>query len=94
MNVEAERKLSLELLHPRKSTEAERSHSRSNRILNTTCNMMIDGRRAVVDEMHFMLESPLYRYYEDRKLVFDKLKIDPELLNKNSCMRALMNPDS
>lgn len=73
------------------NVEAERSLSRSNRICRC-CNMMIDGRRVVEDEMHFMLECPLYS--EDRKLVFDKLKINPELLNKNSCMRALMNPDS
>ena len=41
------------------NVEAERSLSRSNRICRW-CNMMIDGRRAVEDEMHFMLECPLY----------------------------------
>ncbi len=30
--------------------------------------MVVDGRRVVEDEMHFMLECPLY--YEDRKSLF------------------------
>ena len=57
------------------NVEAERNLSRSNRIYRC-CNMMIDGRRAVEDEMHFILEFPLYS--EGRKLIFNQIKINPE----------------
>ena len=73
------------------TVESERSYSRSD-IICRCCNMMVDGRRAVEDEMHFILECPLHS--EDRKLIFDQLKIDRESYSQNFCMRALMNPDS
>ena len=54
--------------------------------------MVVDGRRVVEDEMHFMLECPLYS--EDRKLLFEKLDIDQESVDKDSNMRLVMNPDT
>ena len=41
------------------NVESERSTSPSGRICRC-CNMVVDGRRVVKDEMHFILECPLY----------------------------------
>ena len=54
--------------------------------------MVVDGRRVVEDEMHFILEWPLYA--EDWKTFFEKMNIEPELVDKNSNMKLVMNPDS
>jgi hypothetical protein len=54
--------------------------------------MVFDGRRDVEDEMYFMLECPLYS--EDRELLFDTLRIEPDLVDKDSSMRRVMNPES
>ena len=54
--------------------------------------MVVDGRRVVEDEMHFILECPLYAV--DRKTSFEKMKIEPELVDINSSMKLVMNPDS
>ena len=73
------------------NVESDRSTSRSGRICRC-CDMVVDGRRAIEDEMHFMLECPLYA--EDRNIMFEKLKIEPELVDKDSSMRLVMNPSS
>ena len=39
--------------------ESDRSTSRYGRICRC-CDMVVDGRRVEEDEMHFMLECPLY----------------------------------
>ena len=44
--------------------------------------------------MHFMLECPLYRYSEDKKFLFEKLRIESELVDKDSSMRRVMTPES
>ncbi len=54
--------------------------------------MEVDGRRVVEDEMHFMLECPLYS--EDRKILFEKLRIESALVDKDLSMRRVMNPES
>ena len=53
--------------------------------------MVVDGRRVVEDEMRFMLECPLYS--EDRKLIFEILRIESELVDKDLSMRKVMNPE-
>ena len=73
------------------NVESERSTSRSGRICRC-CDMVVDNRRVVEDEMHFILECPLYA--EDRKIFFEKMNIESELVDKNSSMRLVMNPDS
>ena len=73
------------------NVESERSNPRSSRICRC-CAMVVDGRRIVEDEMHFMLECPLYS--EDRKLLFEKLGIESELVDKDLSMRRVMNPES
>ena len=73
------------------NVESERSNPRSSRICRC-CAMVVDGRRIVEDEMHFMLECPLYS--EDRKLFFEKLGIEPGLVDKDLSMRRVVNPDS
>ncbi len=54
--------------------------------------MVVDGRRVVEDEMHFMLECPWYS--EDRKLVFEKRRFEFELVNEDLSMRRVMSPES
>ncbi len=54
--------------------------------------MVVDGRRVVKDEMHFMLGCPLYS--EDGKLLFEELRIESELVDKDLSMRRVMNPES
>ncbi len=54
--------------------------------------MVVGGRSVVEDEMHFMLECPLYS--EDRKLLFEKLRTASESLDKGSIVRRVMNPES
>jgi hypothetical protein len=56
------------------------------------CNIFIDGERAVEDEMHFMLECPLFS--QERKTLFEKLRIEYDPNEKASCMRNIMNPES
>jgi Trp operon repressor len=56
------------------------------------CAMVVDGRRVVEDEMHVLLECPLYS--ADRKLLFQKLRIESELVDKDLSMRKVMNPES
>ena len=73
------------------NVESERSNPRSSRLCSC-CAMVVDGRRIVEDEMHFMLECPLYS--EDRKLLFEKLAIESELVDKDLSMRRVMNPES
>jgi hypothetical protein len=43
--------------------------------------MVVDGRSVVEDEMRFKLECPWYS--EDRKLLFQKLRIESELVDKD-----------
>ncbi len=43
--------------------------------------MVVDGRRVVEDELHFMFECPLYS--ENRKLLFEKPRIESELVEKD-----------
>ena len=73
------------------NVESDRSTSRSGRICRC-CDKVFDGRRVIEDEMHFMLECPLYA--EDRVIMFEKLKIEPELVDKDSSMKLVMNPTS
>jgi hypothetical protein len=73
------------------NVESGRSTSRSGRICRC-CDKVFDGRRVIEDEMHFMLECPLYA--EDRVIMFEKLKIEPELVDKDSSMKLVMNPTS
>ena len=54
------------------NVESDRNNPCSSRICRC-CATVVDGRRVVEDEMHFMLEFPLYS--EDRKLFFVKLGI-------------------
>ena len=42
--------------------------------------------------MHLISECPVYA--EDRKHSFEKMKIEPELVDKNSSMNLVMNPGS
>ena len=56
------------------------------------CNISIDGARAVDDEMHFILECPLFS--QERKMLFEKLQIEYDPNEKASCMRSIMNPES
>ena len=54
--------------------------------------MVVGGRRVVEDEIHFILECPLYA--EDIQNIFEKMNIEPELVDKNSSMKLVTNPDS
>ena len=72
------------------NVESDRNNTRSSRICRC-CDMVVDGRRVVEDEMHFMLECPLYS--EDRKILFEKLRIESELVDKDLSMRRVMNPE-
>ncbi len=54
--------------------------------------MVVDGIRVVEDDLHFMLECPLYS--EDMKLLFEKLRIESDLVDKDLSMRrsCILNP--
>ncbi len=67
------------------------SNPRSSRICGC-CAMVVDGRRVIEDEMHFMFACPLYS--EDKKFLFEKLRIESELVDKDLSMRRVMNPES
>jgi hypothetical protein len=56
------------------------------------CDLVTDGRRAVEDEMHFILECPLYT--TERKELFAKLRLESEFSDKDLQMRRVMNPTS
>jgi hypothetical protein len=73
------------------NVESDRSNHRSSRIC-TCCAMVVEGRRVAEGEMHFMLECPLYS--EDRNLVFEKLRIESELVDEDLSMRRVMKPES
>ncbi len=53
---------------------------------------MTDGRRAVEDKMHFILECPLYT--TERSELFAKLRLESEFADKDLQMRRVMNPTS
>ena len=53
---------------------------------------MTDGRRAVEDEMHFVLECPLYT--TERKELLAKPRLESEFADKDLQMRRVMNPES
>ena len=54
--------------------------------------MVTDGRRAVEDELHFILECPLYT--TEREELFAKLRLESEFADKDLQMKRVMNPTS
>ena len=54
--------------------------------------MVVSGRKVLEDEMHFILECPLYSI--DRIELYDKLRIKPDINTTDSLMRHVMNPSS
>lgn len=73
------------------NVDLERDLPRSSRSCRC-CDMIIDSRRAVEDELHFMIECPLYN--NERKELFTKLRVEPECMDKDLQMRIIMNPTS
>ena len=47
--------------------------------------MVVSGRKALEDEMHFILECPLYSI--DRIEIYDKLRIKPDTNTTDSLTR-------
>ena len=71
--------------------ESDRSTIRSSRFCRC-CDMVVSGRKVLEDEMHFILECPLYSI--DRIELYDKLSIKPDTNTTDSLMRHVMNPSS
>lgn len=71
--------------------ESDRDVPRSSRYCRC-CEMVTNGRKAVEDELHFILECPLYT--AERKELFAKLRLESEFDDKDLQMRRVMNPTS